>query len=188
MKYVKWAPLVFVLMALLGIEACLGEARAEGVQTITSCTLADGTRAELKAESHGSDGVALYVDEGGKTQPAFLDMPNNQFIGNVKLARCVGGALVFALDYGPPYIKGVVIRRNPQSHADERIYFAEKALPRWLYLNDREMLLVVPNLGHETGKKYLVYEFIAGKGQIGESRVTDTLPAPTHNMLSLRPR
>jgi hypothetical protein len=33
MKYVKWAPLLFILMTLLGIEACLGEARAEGVQT-----------------------------------------------------------------------------------------------------------------------------------------------------------
>jgi hypothetical protein len=148
--------------------------------------LADGTPAELKGESHGSDGVALYVYEGGKTQPAFLDMPNNQFIGNVKLARCVGGALVFALDYGPPYIKGVVIRLNPQSHADERIYFAEKALPRWLYLNDREMVLVVPNFGHETGKRYLVYEFNSRQGQIGEGRATDTLSVPTHNMLSLR--
>ncbi|WP_232454190.1 hypothetical protein [Burkholderia ubonensis] len=61
------------------------------LRTIISCKLADGTRATLKAESHGDDGDALFVDEGGKIQPAFLDMADAEFVGNVVLARCIGG-------------------------------------------------------------------------------------------------
>jgi hypothetical protein len=156
------------------------------LRTVISCPLADGAHATLKAESHGDDGDALFVDEGGKTQPAFLDMPDTQFVGNVVLARCVGGALVFALEYGPPYLKGVAIRRNPQTHADERIYFAEKALPKWLYLSKQEMLVVIPNEGHETDKKYLVYQYVSGKGQPGESTATDQLPVPIHALLPVR--
>ncbi|WP_242538972.1 hypothetical protein [Trinickia acidisoli] len=158
------------------------------MHTITSCVLADGTRATLKAESRGDDGDALFVDEGGKTQPAFLDMPDTQFVGHVALARCVGGVLIFALEYGPPYLKGVAIRRNPQTHADERIYFAEKSLPKWLYLSNQKMLVVIPNTGHETDKKYLVYQYVAGKGQPDQSTATDKLPASTRVLLSVRPR
>ncbi|MGV2293107.1 hypothetical protein AAHK20_30665 [Trinickia sp. YCB016] len=115
-------------------------------------------------------------------------MPDTQFVGNVALARCVGGALVFALEYGPPYLKGVAIRRNPKTHADERIYFAEKALPRWLYLSNQEMLVVIPNEGHETDKKYLVYQYVSGKGQPDESTATDQLPVSIHALLPVRPQ
>ncbi|KVR05484.1 hypothetical protein WK09_27280 [Burkholderia ubonensis] len=158
------------------------------LRTIISCTLADRTRVTLKAESHGDDGDALFVDEGGKTQPAFLDMPDTEFVGDVALARCVGGALVFALEYGPPYLKGVAIRRNPLTHRDERICFAEKALPKWLYLGSQEMLVVIPNLGHETDKKYLVYHYVAGRGQPNESTATDKLPVSARALRLVQPQ
>ncbi len=180
--------LLFISLVLIVGDATAGESRVEPLRTIKSCTMADGTPVALKAESHGEDGVALYVDEEGKAQPAFTDMSNTDLVGNVALAQCVHGALIFALDYGPPYRKGAVIRRNLQSHAEERIDFAEKALPRWLYLSDHEMLVVVPNLGGETDKKYIVYQFIAGKGQLEESMATDKLPVPGHELLPVRPR
>ncbi|WP_232435970.1 hypothetical protein [Burkholderia ubonensis] len=164
------------------------------LRTIISCTLADRTRVTLKAESHGDDGDALFVDEGGKTQPAFLDMPDTEFVGDVALARCVGGTLVFALEYGPPYLKGLAIRRNPQTHRDERIYFAEKALPKWLYLGSQEMLVVIPNLGHETDKKYLVYHYVAGRGAAqrehgnGQATGVGTSAASCAAAMMFRPR
>ncbi|MGV2293322.1 hypothetical protein AAHK20_31760, partial [Trinickia sp. YCB016] len=61
------------------------------LRTIVSCPLADGTRATLKAESHGDDGDALFVDEGGKTQPAFLDMNRP---GYPRHSRAVGNGVV----------------------------------------------------------------------------------------------
>ncbi|AOK15811.1 MULTISPECIES: hypothetical protein [Burkholderia cepacia complex] len=94
----------------------------------------------------------------------------------------------FALEYGPPYLKGVAIRRNPQTHRDERIYFAEKALPKWLYLGSQEMLVVIPNIGHETDKKYLVYHYVAGRGQPNESTATDKLPVSARALRLVQPQ
>ena len=187
MKYIALA-LLYATTAISTNLTYADDTIPTKLRTIVSCPLADGTRVTLKSESHGDDGDALFVDEGGKTQPAFLDMPDTQFIGTVALARCVGRALVFALEYGPPYMKGVAIRRNPQTHADERIYFAEKALPKWLYLSNQEMLVVIPNEGHETDKKYLVYRYVSGKGQPDESTATDQLPVSIHALLPVRPR
>ncbi|KVH32176.1 hypothetical protein WT01_18970 [Burkholderia cepacia] len=63
------------------------------------------------------DGDALFVRRGYKTGRAFLDMPETDFVGRIALSRCVGKTLVFALDYGSPYLKGVAIRLNPVTHA-----------------------------------------------------------------------
>ena len=143
---------------------------------ILSCPMADGTKAVLLAKSHGLDGKSLLLQIDGKTTPAFQDMPDTEFVGDVVLAKCADKTIVFALNYGPPYLKGIALRKNPVSHVEERIYFAEKALPRWLYTSDEEMLIVIPNAGLETDQKYLVYRFIAGQGQPEESAPTAVRP------------
>jgi len=113
-------------------------------------------------------------------------MPRTDFVGHIALAKCVGKTLIFALNYGPPYLKGVAIRQNPVTHADERIYFAEKALPRWLYSGRKEMLVIIPNEGDETDKKYLVYRYEAGKGQPDESTPTDQLPVALRDLIRIK--
>ncbi|WP_374401701.1 hypothetical protein [Niveibacterium sp.] len=154
---------------------------------ILSCPMADGTRAILLAQSHGLDGKSLFLQIDGKTAPAFQDMPDTEFVGDVVLAKCADKTIVFALNYGPPYQKGIALRKNPVSHAEERLYFAEKALPRWLYTSDRDMLVVIPNEGFETDQKYLVYRFNAGQGQPEESMPTGVLPpAEGHRVSTLR--
>jgi hypothetical protein len=84
--------------------------------------------------------------------------------------------LVFAISYGPPYLKGVAIRKNPVSHLIERIDFSEKALPRWLYLNASEMQLVFPNIGYEVRGKYRVYQYVVDTGQPTEPVASDGMP------------
>jgi len=165
-----------VLAALFLLAAIPAIYAAESVDTVISCRLDDGTHATLKAESRGLDGKALIVEVSGQTQPAFLDMPDMDYVGQIVLAICVGKALVFAQESGSPYLKGVVVRKNPQTHAEERINFAEKSLPRWLYLGRHEMLLIIPNEGYETNKRYLVYRSVQGKGQPEESTPMDNLP------------
>jgi hypothetical protein len=64
------------------------------------------------------------------------------------------------------------VRKNPTSHAVERIDFAEKALPRWLYLNRAEMRLIIPNIGNEVSSKYLVYR----PGTADQPVAVDALP------------
>ncbi|AJX17429.1 hypothetical protein BW23_950 [Burkholderia ubonensis MSMB22] len=38
---------------------------------------------------------------------------------------------------------------------------SQRKRSKWLYLGSQEMLVVIPNLGHETDKKYLVYHYVA---------------------------
>ncbi len=110
-------------------------------------------------------------------------MPEADFVGRIALSRCVGRTLVFVLNYGSPYLKGVAIRLNPVTHVEERIYFAEKALPRWLYSGRRAMWVIIPNEGGETDGKYLVYRY--SEGRLTESAPVDRLPVATRDLVRI---
>ncbi|WPN55498.1 hypothetical protein [Pseudomonas sp. P9_31] len=153
-------PWTYAIAALLAAPAY-----AQPLQTILTCPLADSTHVSLLAESD-VEGQRLFIELDGKTQIAFTDMPKSDFIGRIVLAKCAASSLIFALEYGSPYMKGVVLRKNPVSHTVERIDFAEKALPRWLYLGREQIRLVIPNIGYEVSAKFLVYDYVAGKGQL----------------------
>lgn len=170
---------ILLLLSLVALPVAAAQPKP-----ILMCPMADGTKAVLLGQSHGLDGRSLLLQVDGKTAPAFQDMPDTDFVGEVVLAKCVHKTMVFALNYGPPYLKGVALRKNPVSHAVERIYFAEKALPQWLYTSDEEMLVVIPNVGLETGRKYLVYRYDAGRGQPAESSAENTLPSVTNHAVT----
>ncbi|MET3819331.1 hypothetical protein ACVK00_003396 [Burkholderia sp. PvR073] len=176
--------LLWIATAAVGGTPTISDGGA--LRSIISCPLEDGSRITLMAKSHGVDGDSLFVQVRGKTEHAFLDMPDTDFVGRIVLSKCVDKTLVFALDYGSPYLKGVAIRQNPKTHVEERIYFAEKSLPRWLYVGRQEMLVIIPNEGYETDKKYLVYRYLAGKGQPTESTPTDRLPITKRNLIEVR--
>lgn len=148
---------------------------AAPLATVRTCRLDGGARISLLAEP-GLDGNRFYLRIDGKIGKAFTDMPESDFVGTIALSACVDHVLVFAINYGPPYLKGVAVRQNPVSHATERIDFAEKALPRWLYLSPTAMQLVIPNIGNEVSSKYLVYSLTAAKGQANEASARDALP------------
>lgn len=160
------------LIALLFITKV---ALAAPMEIVSSCQMVDGSRVSLLAES-SIGGKQLYLKVDGKTKKAFTDMPDTDFIGQVTLAKCVNNVLIFALNYGSPYIKGSAVRKNPINHATEQLNFAEKALPRWLYLSPTEMRLVIPNIGYEVSAKYLIYRFVVGKGQENQAVDSNTLP------------
>jgi hypothetical protein len=165
-------------IAHLGIVALLATspAFANSPKPIISCLLSDGTRASLLAES-SVDGKRLFVNLDKKTQPAFTDMPDADFVGAVVMAKCASSSLIFALNYGSSYSKGVVLRKNPISHSIERIDFAEKALPTYLYLGQKQMRLVFPNIGNEVSTRFLIYDYFSGKVQNSEANGSDIVPA-----------
>jgi hypothetical protein len=157
-------------------------------RTVLSCPLAGGDHVTLKAAAHGftgKEGDDLFVETGAKTGRAFLDMPDADFHGSIALAACIHNTLIFAIDYGPPYLKGVAIRRNPGTRAIERLYFSEKALPHWLFEDDRRMLVIIPNIGYETSEKYLVYEYSSGKGQTEDGTPTNKLPKSMQQLIPI---
>jgi hypothetical protein len=115
----------------------------------------------------------------GKTENAFTDIPGADYVGKLVLSKCLDHILVFAISYGAPYFKGVLIRRTVADGTGHRIDFAEKGLPELIYMNNRETMLVIPNIGHEVASKYLIYRYQQEKGQ-GEAAVgSDALPAKT---------
>ncbi|HZV67166.1 MAG TPA: hypothetical protein VFG03_19910 [Telluria sp.] len=163
-----------------------GAAVAAPLTTIRSCRADDGSRISLLAEPT-IEGSRFYLQIDEQTTKAFTDMPEADFIGTIALAICADHVLVFAISYGPPYLKGVAVRKNPLSHAIERIDFAEKALPRWLYLNPSRMQLVIPNEGNEVPSKYLIYGLTAATAPKSEPGGGNSLP-DTHGYKVLRLR
>jgi hypothetical protein len=127
--------------------------------------------------------LSLKLEDRSKSPPqtttgkAFTDMPDADLVGNVVMSKCVEGVLVFALDYGPPYRKGVAVRMHGDANTVQRIDFAEKALPRWLYVNASQMSLVMPNLGGESKAKYLQYAATADSSKPSPPIDADRLPA-----------
>lgn len=161
---------LFLIAALLGAPAYAGQSKI-----ILNCPLSDGTNASLLAETD-AEGQRLRLNLDKKIQPAFTDMPDSDFVGEVVLAKCASSSLIFVMDYGSPYLKGVVLRKNPVSHSIERIDFAEKALPHYLYLGQKQMRLVIPNIGNEVSTKFLIYDYVSGKGQPDEAVGSDVVP------------
>jgi len=148
---------------------------AEPEKTLVTCPLSDGTNASLLATS-SAEGQRLFVKLGDQTETAFTDMPDADFVGEVVLAKCSASSLIYVMNYGSPYLKGAVLRKNPSNGAFERIDFAEKAMPGLLYLGAQQMRLVIPNEGYEVPSKFLVYDYTAKKGQSVEPKGVDTLP------------
>ncbi|MQA21160.1 hypothetical protein [Rugamonas rivuli] len=167
---------MIVRLTTLGLLLFAATANATQLTLVRSCQLDDGSQVALLAEPT-VEGNRFHLKIDGAVGTAFDDMPDTDVIGNVALAKCVDRSLVFAISYGPPYLKGAVVRKNPVSHRLERIDFSEKALPRWLYVNSREMQLVIPNIGHEVASRYLVYRYSAADGQSLEPAARDTLPS-----------
>lgn len=172
---------ICLVVAVLG-----GGANAAPIKSTISCPLSDGTTVSLLIES-STEGQRLFVNLDQKTQPAFTDMPDTDFVGEVVMAKCASSSLIFVMNYGSPYLKGVVLRKNPATHSIERIDFAEKALPRYLYLGQKQMRLVIPNIGNEVSTKYLVYDYYSGKGQSEEAVGSDVVPTG-HGFKAMRLR
>ncbi|MGE1173139.1 hypothetical protein [Pseudomonas sp. BW7P1] len=162
-----WPPLILAL-------ACL-PAFAETKKTLLECPLSDGTTASLLSTS-SEDGQQLFVKNNNQTETAFTDMPDSDFVGEVAMAKCTGSGLIYAMNYGSPYLKGAFIRRHPGSKVLERIDFAEKALPVSLYLNAQQMRLVIPNDGYEIPEKFIVYDYTSPKGQPEEPKGMNAMP------------
>ncbi len=158
--------------------------QATPTQNLFACELAANQRIELASEPRGPAGSTLFLKFSGATVKAFDDFPDVEFVGSVVLSKCVDHVLVFGMNYGPPYIKGEAIRANHRTHAIERINFAEKSTPKWIYSGPRDMLLVFPNLGNESARKFIVYRFVSDVGQEENPSFVDQLPRRTSYKVS----
>lgn len=133
---------------------------------VLSCKMASGAEIILKI-LHPIDGDKPYLEINGKTSLAFNKDVTYGGVTEVLQIQCIQHTLIFTIDIGSPYPRGFAIRQNPVTHQYERIYFAEKALPHWLYFKNNEWGIIIPNIenGYEVGKKYLIHFYNSGKNQ-----------------------
>lgn len=170
----------------LALSLACGVAWAQPGKIEQRCRLEDGSTVLLRSTS-SLDGKLLFLELDGRLEPAFSDMPTSDFVGELKMAVCKSKVLVFALSFGSPYLKGVVIRRRSSDKQPQRIDFAEKALPQWLYLGPGGMRLVLPNQGNELSTRFVVYRYDVQGGQPDEATGANKLPnEPGFRLLTLR--
>jgi len=170
--------------------------------TVISCKMTSGDRVILKnlqpignyayleidGKEYLADGDKPYIEINGKTSLAFDKDETYGIVTELVLTKCIQHTLIFALSIGSPYPRGFAIQQNSSTHQYERIYFAEKALPHWLYFKKDEWGVIIPNIGYETDKKYLVYVYKRGKKQpeLQENMTPmNKLPVPKKDLIRI---
>jgi hypothetical protein len=165
--------------------------QADELRVIKTCSLEKGHKASLLARPAGAMGVQAYLDIDGDILPAFYrlsEKPLNAYgedpalgaddaiTGDVYFAQCVAHTLIFMLDVGQ-YPPGIAIRFDDKTKAIERIRFAERTFPQFVYLGRSDWLLAVPKTALHTGRTtYSIYRYYSNHANDNDSWDSDKRP------------
>ena len=127
---------------------------------------------------------------GSREQPVLGDTEKSR--GTHTSLKCLGNdarGLLFVGEFAANYPQGIVITYNASIGELERINFAERNFPAWLYRGPLGTMVVIPSGGYgETDKKFVVYRYMAGEGQEEQTEFSDTLPSATgYKVTRVRP-
>lgn len=135
-------------------------------------------RVEVVRDEEIADTHIYYLRQGRKIRPFFGGREASR--GSSVRIACVGKkrrALVVSGEFSANALQGFALTYNPTIDRIERLDFAEKSPPAWLYLGANKSLIVIPTHGlGETNKKYLVYRHINGAKADREAVGMETLP------------
>ncbi|EFA1765251.1 hypothetical protein HQH75_04065 [Escherichia coli] len=129
------------------------------------------------------DGDTLYLKFRNVITGAFLDTPTKSydFFGDVVLSQCINGSLIFALEYGSPYIKGCLVTGWENGfkgkNSPEGFCFAERNIPEAVWFGKNNILIIIRNqmdVGTWKGK-YIIYDNAKKSGERAYS--SDNLPS-----------
>jgi hypothetical protein len=174
------------LLALSMLSVLLPlSASAENLKVVESCLLGTGpsTQAAVLSDQPIADSAIYYLQQKQELSPVFASAEMSR--GAAMSIQCAGReekTLVVSGEFSSNYLQGFALRYNSASHELERIDFAERNRPSWVYLNQSGMAVVFQNTGNESSKKYLVYQYISGKDQAEAAYGTNKLPAGSSNI------
>lgn len=118
---------------------------------VTSCQVGSGKTIQLiKGKEITQDVGVYYLVQNGKQKPLFGSLSTST--GSVISSRCIGttrGVLMVAGEFSSNYTQGVVVGYDQGANRIQRLDFAERALPRWVYLNKTSIKVLIPNEGNE---------------------------------------
>lgn len=150
-------------------------------ERVTSCDVGGkmNSRVDVIRNSQIADTHVYYLRQDGKKRPFFGDKDSSR--GSSVQIACVGSrarALVVSGEFTANFLQGFVLSRNPITGAVDRLDFAEKSRPAWLYLSPAETTVVIPMHGYgETNKKFVVYRHLVGSTAAPQVVPMDELPA-----------
>ncbi len=171
--------LQWLVLLMLGLSLQSVSAQPKVASKVLACKLGVNQSAILLRDHRIADTYVYYLQKQDVRTMLFADNEDDSR-GRAVVSRCLGDKeriLLVSGEFSSNYIKGLVLRYNRQTGQWERIDFAERARPTRIYLGARQMSVVIPNHGHETDKKYLIYSYVSGKGQPEDSTEADSLPS-----------
>lgn len=154
---------------------------ADADELIASCEIGGsaGTPVEVVRGARIANTYIYYLRQHGKQKPFFRRKDSSR--GEAVQVSCVGKkarALVVTGEFNANALQGFVLSWNPELGRIERLDFAEKSRPAWLYLRPTETIVVVPTYGNgETDKKFVVYRHSFGSAAEPQVVPIDELPA-----------
>lgn len=150
-------------------------------ELVTSCDVGGKTnsRVDVVRDSPIADTHVYYLRQNGRKRPFFEDKDSSR--GSSVEVACVGRktrALLVTGEFTSNFLQGFVLSLNPKSRVVERLDFAEKNRPAWLYLTPSETTIVIPTHGYgETNKRFVVYRHFVGSAAEPQVVPMDELPA-----------
>lgn len=154
---------------------------AAAAERVMSCELGDkmSSRVDVIRDSRIADTHVYYLRQNGNKRPFFGDKDSSR--GSSVEIACVGRkarALVVTGEFTANFLQGFMLSLNPKSGKVERLDFAEKNRPTWLYLSPSEATIVIPTNGYgETNKKFVAYRHSFGSTAEAQVVPMDELPA-----------
>ncbi|ECI4631653.1 hypothetical protein [Salmonella enterica] len=150
LKIVMFFLMIFPCYCLLG-----------NIKNIKDCKLEDGNRVKL-ISLRTVDGSTPYLIFDNVIVSAFLD--GTIYSGDIILSKCINHSLIFALNYGTPYMKGCLITGLSAStegnYQPNGFCFAERNIPESVWFGEDHTLIIIKNnnsVGEWRGK-YIIYD------------------------------
>ncbi|MCP2010594.1 hypothetical protein L1274_004334 [Duganella sp. HSC-15S17] len=163
----------------IGLLLALPTSTPHAAELIRACDI--GTRVAIVRDYPMADTHIYYLRQNGKRTPLFGEPEQSR--GSAVLAECVGKkirALVVLGAFTANFLQGFVLTYRPESGVPERMDFAEKNRPQWLYLSAHEIIVIIPTYGYgETSSKYAAYHHVPGRTDLDRTDGINQLPSPT---------
>jgi hypothetical protein len=169
--------------SVLLLYGLLAPAFATAAELVKTCDVGGkvSSRVDVIRESKIVDTYVYYLRQNGSRRPFFEDKDRSR--GSSVRIACVGSharALVVTGEFTANFLQGFVLSRDRKSGVVERLDFAEKNRPTWLYLSPSETDVVIPTHGYgATNKKFVVYRHFVGSAAEPQVVPMDELPART---------
>jgi hypothetical protein len=152
--------------------------RGAELEKVLACQSA-AKQAAVVFRGHKIADSFVYSVQLAGAKPVFLFESEDASRGVRVKVECAGKAerlLVISGEFSSNYLQGLALRFNALKGAWERVDFAERARPQFVFVNEDGWSVVIPNRGNESDKKFLLYSFVSGKGPVEESVGVDALP------------